>query len=65
MINYTERIARLMQRSVMREGRIGKAGGFVSRVAPPLGAWTSARDLRPVAPRSFREQWRKELSKEK
>ncbi|HEX8888663.1 MAG TPA: LutB/LldF family L-lactate oxidation iron-sulfur protein [Pyrinomonadaceae bacterium] len=65
LYEWGARIARLMQRTVMRKGRIGKAGGFVSRIAPPLGAWTSARDLRAVAPRSFREQWRDELSKKK
>ena len=26
--------------------------------APPVKAWTASRDLRPIEPRSFREQWR-------
>jgi L-lactate dehydrogenase complex protein LldF len=52
------RAARLMQRPAVRDGRIGKAGGLVAKLLPPLGAWTAWRDLRPVAPRSFREQWR-------
>ena len=27
--------------------------------APPVKAWTSGRDLRPIEAESFREQWRK------
>jgi L-lactate dehydrogenase complex protein LldF len=54
------RIGRLLQRFAVRDGRIGKAGGFVSRLLPPLGAWTAWRDARPIAPRSFREQWREQ-----
>jgi len=30
----------------------------MSKLAPPLGAWTAWRDARPLAPRSFRELWR-------
>ncbi len=59
------RVARLMQRPVMRNGRIGRASGFISKLVPPLGAWTAARDLRAVEPRSFREEWRDHLSGEK
>ena len=56
------RAGRLFQRLVMRDGRIGKVSGMLSRLAPPLGAWTSARDLRPMAQRSFRELWRDGLA---
>jgi L-lactate dehydrogenase complex protein LldF len=52
------RIARLLQRPAVRDGRIGKVGGIVARLVPPLAAWTAWRDAPPVAPRSFREQWR-------
>jgi len=34
------------------------------RIMPPLGAWTKWRDLRPLAPQSFREQWRAGLRDE-
>ncbi|HEX3100795.1 MAG TPA: lactate utilization protein LutB domain-containing protein, partial [Pyrinomonadaceae bacterium] len=50
--------ARLMQKLVVRDGKIGKASGFMAKLLPPLGAWTAWRDAPAVAPRSFREQWR-------
>src|SRR2546423_2390790 len=48
----------LLQRFVVSRNRIGKVGGFISWVAPPLAAWTAARDLRPIQDKSFRQQWR-------
>jgi L-lactate dehydrogenase complex protein LldF len=52
------KLGRLLQRPIIRRGRIGKVGGMFARLAPPLGAWTSARDMRPLAESTFREQWR-------
>ena len=52
------RAARLMQRIVARDGKIGKLGGMMSVLIPPLGAWTAWRDAPVVAPKSFREMWR-------
>ena len=63
LYEWNAKAGRLFQRLVMRDGRIGKVSGMLSRLAPPLGAWTSARDLRPMAQRSFRELWRDGLAK--
>lgn len=54
------RLVRVLQRSVVRGGRIGKVGGLLSKLAPPLAAWTEWRDAPPLAPRTFREQWRQQ-----
>jgi L-lactate dehydrogenase complex protein LldF len=62
LYEWNAKVGRLFQGLIMREGRIGKVGATLSRLAPPLGAWTSARDLRPIAQRSFRELWRDGLS---
>jgi L-lactate dehydrogenase complex protein LldF len=59
---WNTRGARLLQRLIMRDGKIGRAGKFLTRVVPPLGAWTNARDLRPLAQYTFREQWRNGLA---
>ncbi len=66
-----ERIAFRCYRVVMRRPWLfrftaGAARAFqrvfgLPRGLPALRAWTASRDLRPLARRSFRDQWRKEL----
>jgi len=53
--------ARLMQKLVVRQGKVGKVSGFIAKLAPPLGAWTAWRDAPIVAQRSFRDEWRMTL----
>ena len=60
---FGTRAARLMQKFVARNGKIGQISGLIARLAPPLGAWTAWRDAPVVAPRSFREQWKDGLVK--
>ena len=57
------KIARLMQRPFVKNGRIGKVSNFIAKLAPPLGAWTAWRDAPAIAEKSFREQWQNGLSK--
>jgi L-lactate dehydrogenase complex protein LldF len=52
------KLLRTLQPFVVRNGKIGKVGGMLRAVAPPLAAWTGTRDLRPIESRTFREQWR-------
>ena len=58
LFELSGKVAHFFQRFVERNQRIGKVSGFVARLAPPLAAWTTARDLRPVEAKSFRQQWR-------
>jgi len=51
-------LLRVLQRFIVRGGKIGRVGGFMARLAPPLAAWTKARDLLPIEEKTFREQWR-------
>jgi L-lactate dehydrogenase complex protein LldF len=62
LYEWSTRLSRGLQRFIVRDGRIGKVGSLLSRLAPPLGAWTRARDMRPLATRTFREQWRRQLA---
>jgi L-lactate dehydrogenase complex protein LldF len=63
-------LERLMFRSyaiVMARPRLYELAMRVARalhIRPPIRAWTKWRDLRPLAPRSFREEWRRGLEKE-
>jgi L-lactate dehydrogenase complex protein LldF len=61
LYELNNRGARQLQRLVVGDGRIGKVGKLLSRIVPPLGGWTNARDLRPLAPSTFRELWRNGL----
>jgi L-lactate dehydrogenase complex protein LldF len=58
LYEFGGKVLRLLQRPAIQDGKIGKVGGTMSKLLPPLGAWTAGRDARPLAPRSFREQWR-------
>ena len=60
LYEFSARLGHLLQRFIKRGDRIGKVGGLIGRLAPPLAAWTSARDLRPIEAKSFRQQWRQE-----
>ena len=51
--SLAQRLGRLAQRSVVREGTIGWLPG-------PLGGWSKGRDLRPVSAETFREWWGRE-----
>jgi L-lactate dehydrogenase complex protein LldF len=62
LYRLSTRFGRLLQRAVVREGRIGKMSSGIAALAPPLGAWTAGRDLRPLEKQSFRELWRNELA---
>jgi L-lactate dehydrogenase complex protein LldF len=47
---FAQRVGRLAQQPFVRDGKI-------RRLPPPLSAWTSTRDLKPVARRTFRSWW--------
>jgi L-lactate dehydrogenase complex protein LldF len=57
------KLSRLLQRFVAKDGKIGAQKAFMSKLAPPLGAWTAWRDAPPIAPKSFREIWKSDLEK--
>ncbi|MBV9819888.1 MAG: iron-sulfur cluster-binding protein [Solirubrobacterales bacterium] len=56
--------SRRLYEAAQRSGRLGQRplarSGRITRLPGPLSGWTAARDLRPVAPESFREWWLRE-----
>lgn len=64
LYELSAKLGRMTQRLFVKDGKGRSLGGF-AKLAPPLIAWTSGRDLRPIEQRSFREQWRKELAPKK
>ena len=46
-------LGRLAQRPLVR-------GGWIRRLPWPLAGWSQSRELKPLAPESFRDWWRKE-----
>ena len=61
LYELSNKLLRFLQPFIVRRGKIGKVEGLLSWLAPPLAAWTAARDLRPIEKRSFREQWRERI----
>lgn len=62
---FGTKAARLMQKLIARDGKIGKVSGLMAKLAPPLGNWTAWRDAPTVAPKSFREMWAEDEGKSK
>jgi L-lactate dehydrogenase complex protein LldF len=62
LYEWSGRFARVLQHSIVHNGKIRKVTGLLSRMAPPLAAWTSARDLRPIEAKTFRRLWRDEAA---
>jgi L-lactate dehydrogenase complex protein LldF len=64
---WLERLLFRAYAAVMARPRLYEWAMRVARalhIMPPLRAWTKWRDLRPLAPRSFREEWRAGLAGE-
>ena len=57
-------IGRFVLRMIPKGGSGGRFEGFLRRALPPLGAWTASRDMRPLAPQSFRDLWKASLARE-
>lgn len=63
LYKFGTKAARLMQKFIAKDGKIGKVSGFLAALIPPLGAWTAWRDAPTIAPKSFRDEWRGERLK--
>lgn len=60
LYELSARVGGVFQRLLVRDGKIGKLNKS-GWLAPPLLAWTSGRDLRPIEQKSFRDKWQSEL----
>ena len=58
---FGTKAARVIQKLIVRKGKVGKISGFMAKLVPPLGAWTAWRDAPAIAQQTFREQWREKL----
>lgn len=54
------KLSRFFQNGIVKDGKV--RSGFAG-IVPLLGAWTEWRDAPPIAPKSFREIWKSDLSK--
>lgn len=61
LYNFGTQAARVMQKLIVRRGKIGRVSGLMAKLVPPLGAWTAWRDAPSIAPKTFRQQWKKDL----
>jgi L-lactate dehydrogenase complex protein LldF len=60
LYSFGARLSRAFQNTIVKNG---KARSGFSGLVPPLGAWTHWRDAPAIAPKTFREIWKEELSK--
>jgi len=60
LYSFGARLSRAFQNTIVKNG---KARSGFSGLVPPLGAWTQWRDAPAIAPKTFREIWKEELSK--
>jgi L-lactate dehydrogenase complex protein LldF len=57
LLGWAARLGRVAQRAMLgKRAAIGKDAGMAGKVGP-VGAWTGGRDMKTLAPKSFRDQW--------
>jgi L-lactate dehydrogenase complex protein LldF len=57
LLGWAARLGRVAQRAMLgKRTAIGEKAGVAGKVGP-VGAWTGGRDMKTLAPKSFRDQW--------